>query len=241
MPSQTSVREHRGEVADIVALAQAALVDSWGDLPLDDALATKSALTAAVTDLADEYGRLAASAGADWYSEQRAEAGLRGRVTPRLIVPLEAEQIAAGVGWAVSPLFGRAEPATALSRVSGVTQRLITNADRATILNAGERDREVRGWYRGASSNCCSWCAVMASRVSTSLYRTESTALAASHNNCRCFPVPVYENEAPDLPDYYDGFYDQYLEAATTVADENEGKYPLRAVLSEMRQQTGRR
>lgn len=242
MPSPQLLDAHRAEITDVVALAQAALAEMWGDFPTEDALATRAALTDAVTELVGDYGALAAGVGADFYVEARREDGVPGRANPRMVVPLSAEQIAAGVGWSIQPLFGRADETLALSRVSGLVQRLTVNADRATIFGSAQRDTVDVRWYRAASANACSFCALIASRASSGLfYRSEQTADFDSHNNCRCFPAPVFGSDKPDLPDYYGGFYDEYVDAATKVADENDGKYPLRSVLSQMRSDTGRR
>lgn len=241
MPSPALLEAHRAEVSDITALAQAALVGEWGDLPLDDVAATKSALTGVVTDVVGDYGLLAAGAGADFYTEARHEAGARGRVRQKLVVPVIAQQIASGVGWSVGPLFGVADKATALARASGLVQRLTTNAERATLYESGRRDAVQVRWYRGTSANACAFCALIASRAVGSMhYRSQETAGFDSHNNCRCFPVPVFGSEKPDLPDYYQGFYDEYVASATKVADANGGKYPLRKVLKQMRVDTGR-
>lgn len=239
MPSQALVDAHRTEVSDIVAVAQAELVERWSDLPLDDARATQVALAATTEDLVAGYGTLAAGAGADFYREARVESGVRGRFTPALVVPLIREQIKAASGWAVGPLFGEADPARALSRMSGVVQRLTVNAERQTIIGGANNDPEDVRWYRGTSANACSFCALIASRaVSRVWYRSQETADFDSHNSCRCFPVPFFTPE-PDLPDYYEGFYDEYLKAAQPVYDEI-GATRLRPVLSEMRRQTGR-
>lgn len=195
---------------------------------------------AATEDLVAGYGTLAAGAGADFYREARVESGVRGRFTPALDVPLIPEQIATAAGWAVGPLFGEIDGDRALARASGVIQRLTVNAERQTIIGGANDDPEDVRWYRGTSANACSFCAVIASRaVNRIWYRSQETADFESHNSCRCFPVPVFGSELPDLPDYYQGFYDEYLSAAQPVYDEL-GATRLRPVLSEMRRQTGR-
>lgn len=237
MPSQLLLDEHRAEVADIVAVAQADLAEAWPDLPLDDADGTRRLLAGMVTEMVADYGAMAAGAGADWYMESRAEAGVRGRLVPTLSVPLNAAQIDANVGWAVSPLYGSTDAATALSRAAGVVQRLTANADRATILTNARRDPAGVRWYRGASASCCSFCALVASRGA--VYRSESSADFKAHNNCRCFPVVLFPGESVELPDYYQQFADEYATAAEAVAAEG-GARSSRAVLKKMRELTGR-
>lgn len=239
MPSQALLEAHQAEISDIVALAQSSLVESWNDLPLSDAPTTRTALNGLVTDLTGDYGRMAAGAGADFYVEARHAAGVPGRTVPRLTVPVIAKQIDAGVGWAVGPLFGKADRAAALTRTSGLVQRLTANADRETILNAGRRDTTRVRWFRWASPNCCAFCALMASRV-TSGARTKDAVTFRTHSNCRCFPTPVFGGEQPDLPEHYRRFESEYTAAAQAVARANGGKYPLKKVLKQMRVATGR-
>lgn len=237
MPSATLVEAHRQEIADVVAVAQADLAEQWRGLPLDDAPAAKAAATVVVTDLVETYGPMAAGAGADWYAETRSEAGVRGSFRPRLEVPVIARQIATNVGWSVSPLFGQPKPDLALARLAGVTQRLVANADRATILTNTRRDPAQPRWYRGASGKCCAFCAMVASRGA--VYRSEQTADFKAHSNCRCFPVVLFPGESHELPDYYKDFGDEYATAAEQV-EAAGGKRTQSAVLKQMRALSGR-
>ncbi|HET8536559.1 MAG TPA: hypothetical protein VFL73_05190 [Solirubrobacteraceae bacterium] len=237
MPSATLVEAHRQEVADVVAVAQADLFEQWLGLPLDDADAMKVAGAAAVTDIVETYGPMAAGAGADWYAETRAEAGTRGSFRPRLEVPVIARQIATNVGWSVGPLYGTPKPDLALARLSGITQRLVANADRATILTNARRDPAGVRWYRGASAKCCSFCATLAGRGA--VYRSEATADFKAHNNCKCFPAVLFPGESHELPSYYRDFADEYATAAEAV-EAAGGKRTQSAVLSKMRELYGR-
>jgi hypothetical protein len=237
VPSQALVDAHRQEVSDVVAVAQADLAEMWPSLPLDDAKAAERASAGVVLEILQTYGLMAAGAGADWYSEARTEAGVRGGYTPRLTVPVIVGQIAANVGWAVGPLFGEAKPDLALARLSGITQRLIANADRQTVLDNVRRDPARVRWYRGASARCCAFCAMLAGRGA--VYRSEESGGFDAHNNCRCFPAPLFPNEQPDLPDYYANFREDYENAAEAVVKAG-GKRTQSAVLAQMRVQTGR-
>jgi hypothetical protein len=224
-------------VADIVAVAQDELTASWSDLPIEDGAATKRGLTGLLRELLETFAPLAAGAGADWYAEARAEAGVVKRFTPSLVVPVIAPQIEANAGWAVGPLFGNADPDLALRRSAGVLQKLTANADRATILTNARRDPAKPRWYRGASAKCCAFCAMVASRGA--MYRSEETADFKAHNNCRCFPAVAFPGEAVELPDYYQKFTDEYATAAEKVAADG-GTRSASAVLSKMRELSGR-
>ena len=88
-------------------------------------------------------------------------------------MPVNALQIATNVGWSVAPLFGQSAPDLALKRLGGVTQRLVANADRATILGNVKRDPARPRWYRGSSSSCCAFCDMVAGRGA--VYRSEES------------------------------------------------------------------
>ena len=234
MPTLQLVDAHRAELADISALAVADLVGEWSAMPLDDAVATKRLATGLATDLVDYYGTLSAGAGADWYSELRAEAKVRGAFSARLVVPIIPEQIASNVGWAVVPLFGDADPAKSLARLSGTLQRLVANADRETVLTNAKRDKAEPRWYRHPSPGACAFCAMLAGRGN---YRSEASAMR-SHDNCKCVAVPIFERQwtPPDHILAMSGEYDAARE--DVLAD---GMKPdASAILARMRVLTGR-
>lgn len=237
MPAQALVDEHRQEVADFVAVAQADLIEQWASVPIDDAPRAKIAARDILQDVVATYGPMVASAGADWYLEARIEAGVRGRYVPRLSVPQSLDQIVPNAGWAVSPLFGVADEEKTVARLSAVTQKLIANADRATILTNTRRDPAQVRWYRGASAKCCAFCAMAAGRGA--VYRSQDSADFKPHNNCRCFPVPLWGGETHELPSYYDDFGSEYEQARNAAIAAGESP-TAKAVLSQWRAATGR-
>lgn len=237
MPAQALVDEHRQEITDIVAVAQADLVEQWSGVPIEDAERAKEAALGIVEDVTRTYGPLAAGAAADWYAEARSGAGVRGRVKSRLSVPVIAAQIAPNVGWAVSPLFGAADEDKALKRLAAVTQKLVVNADRATLLTNMRRDPTEVRWYRGTSAKCCAFCAMAASRGA--VYRSQDTADFKPHNNCKCFPVPLWPGDAHELPSYYEDFTSEYADARRAAIAAGE-RPTAKAILAHWRAATSR-
>lgn len=237
MPAQALVDEHRQEVADVVAVAQADMIEQWSDVPVEDAQRAKVAAQGIVTDVVAVYGPMAASVGADWYMESRVEARAPGRFTPKLTVPMSLAQIAPNAGWAVSPLFGVADETATIQRLAAVTQKLVANADRATIFTNARRDPQQVRWYRGTSAKCCAFCAMSAGRGA--VYRSQDSADFKPHNNCRCFPVPLWPSETHELPSYYDNFGSEYDEARKATIRAGE-KPTAKAILSHWRAATGR-
>lgn len=225
---------HRTEVADIVAVAQADLVERWRELPLDDRQRLSLALTREIDELVQTYGRMVAGAAADWYLELR-RSEVPGRYVPVVRTPVTSAQVASNAGWASAPILRRGGTELALSRAGGALQRLVVAADRETLIANVDRDPRAARWYRGASANCCAFCAMTASRGAT--YRSEASADFQAHNHCRCFPVPVFTRH--QVPDYYERFDYEYRAAVAAVNQLGERR-TAKAILREMRRISGR-
>lgn len=236
MPSPLLIETHRAELSDITTLAIADLTAEWQSLPLGDAPATKRLAEGLALELVDYYGTMSAGAGADWYEEAREAARMRGTFTARPVVRVNPAQVAGAVGWAAGPLFGDADPAKSLARLSGSLQRFVVNADRATILDNTRRDVDVR-WYRSASANACAFCALSAGRGA--VYRSQATAAFKAHDNCRCIPAPLFPTEGGDPTEQQREFSAEYGAARDAVLAEGD-EPTTKAILAKMRALTGR-
>lgn len=237
MPLQL-IEQHRRELADIGLLLTADLAAQWTRVPVGaDVAVMRSQVMDLTMDLTDYYGTMAAGAGADWYDEMRATSGVRSRYTARPVVPLVREQVEGNVGYAIGPLV-QSEPnvAAAMSRLDGALQRLVTNAERETILTNAERDPGRPRWYRYASANACAFCAMLASRGAA--YRSEASSGFDAHDHCGCFPVPVFPGQRVENPHIHD-FMDDYMTGRD--AARKAGDLSTKSILAEMRARTGRR
>lgn len=202
------------------------------------------ALRRELQDVIDGYGYGLSAVAADWYADARAESPARGRFVPRTFTGLSEDEMAALVGWSVKPLFG-AEPdrAAALARLEGGVQRTVTNAARDTIVGNVRRDPAHPSYYRGASSTCCAFCAVLTTRI----YRSEDAAGFKAHDHDKCFPVPFWPGQPLEQPDYYGDFQAAYddAKAAARMAGEPvvmpSGRQRRDTVLWRIRQSTGRK
>lgn len=238
MATLQQVEQHRTALADLTTLALADLVSGWRTFDLSDATAVQRQSAALVADLVDGYGYTAGGMAADWYDEARVSARTSGTYRAVVAASMAAPQIEALAGWSAGPLYGAVDEAAALSRLAGGLQRLVTDADRTTILENTRRDPAQVRWYRAASANACAFCAMTASRGA--VYRSESSGGFKSHNYCRCFAAPLFPGERVELPSYYQDFADAYGEAADKAQAET-GTRSAKATLSAMRKIRGTR
>lgn len=186
---QALVAQHRSDLAALTGLASRDLSAQMNAVPAGDAAEFRDALAAVLAGLMDSYGSAAASLGADWYDDLRAEADIRGRFQAIVADLPDVGRTDALAGWAVEPLYG-AEPDAqqALARADGGLQRIILDADRNTVARSAVADPQALGWQR-TGVGACAFCRMLISRGAV---YSESTAAFASHDHCRCSAVPAF-------------------------------------------------
>jgi hypothetical protein len=81
----------------------------------------------------------------------------------------------------------------AQARTAAAAMRHVLDGGRETITNTVAADRQARGWARSVSTNCCSFCAMLASRGP--VYSNDSVSFH-SHDACKCTAEPVYRDDA---------------------------------------------
>lgn len=205
------VDEHRDEVS---LIADAAVSEALSALLAQNVEAlSPDTFAADVLAVGYDFASMAASAGADFYSEVRSDAGLRG-YTARSVPEFSPAKARALARWSIGPLYAEPDLALAESRLTGGMQRLVADADRATVAANAKRDPERVRWYRATSAKACAFCAMLATRSAT--YRSSESALR-SHNHCRCLAVPVFPGEKADTPAYYADFAQEYESARDAV------------------------
>lgn len=74
---------------------------------------------------------------------------------------------------------------------SGALSKLVLDAGRSTLVESVRADSAARGWARVASANCCSFCAMLATRGP--VYKSDTAGFQA-HGSCACSPEPVYSD-----------------------------------------------
>lgn len=213
MATLQQVEPLRRATDDAVALAQADLRSMLLDLDTTDLDRARRGLEAGVDDIVYAYGFALASVSADWYDEARDAARAPGRYVATPTVNVERAAVSAFVGWSLQPLYSDTpDVEAAYRRLASTTQKQVADVARGTIVDNTRRDPARPRYYRGASANCCAWCAMLAARGP--VYGTESAAEAGSHRDCRCFPVALWPGERLVQPEYYADFVAEYEAAA---------------------------
>lgn len=130
--------------------------------------------------------------------------------------------------------------ARVISRLSGATQRYVTNAARDTLEE--NADEEGVKWARHAQADACAFCRLLATRGAVYLSRETAGEVGATgrirgsrekgssyHDDCGCVPVPVRAGDTYEYPAYVAEWDIQYAEASTNA------RGGTAAVLAEMR------
>ncbi len=132
---------------------------------------------------------------ADRFAPILAEAVNTAALDTSLLVtgPVKVKQ-AIGAGQAVE-----AASQLAVASAAGAASRHALNGGRDTIDRTIRGDRLALGYSRYTRANCCSFCAMLASRGP--VYKSAETATVTSrgrryHDHCYCQPVPVYSRDA---------------------------------------------
>lgn len=227
----------RATTEDVVLLAQQDAAATLRSVDVANLRAGTPGLRAAVGEVIYGYGFGLAAVAADWYSDARAESPAIGRFVPVPRVPLTDDDLASLVGWSLGPLYDEhPDMRLAIARLDGGVQRTVTNAARETIIENTRRDPVRPSYYRGASANCCAFCAMLTTRV----YTRRASADFSAHDHDRCFPVAVWPGEGVALPPYYGDFQQEYDDAAEAARRAGES-VTAKSVLWRMRQATGRK
>ena len=123
---------------------------------------------------------LVSGATAVWYD------GLAPDVDFSATVPddvVSEERITESIGWAIRTAT-TAE--TALAQLAGSTQRVMLDAQRATVASNAAAEG-VRYRRRTNYAGACDWCLVMATRGAV---YTSAASAVRGHDNCRCLAIP---------------------------------------------------
>jgi len=193
----TLTAAHRRDLAELTGLAQNDLTLIWAKF--NTATAARDGLIELLPRLVAIYGSAAATLGADWYDEMRAAAKVKGRFRA---IPAELPdqgRTDALARWGVTPLF-QAEPnyASALTMVAGGLQRIISDADRQSVMGSASADPSADGWQRTGSGECA-FCDMIISRGAVF---SEATADFASHDHCKCSCEIAFSGKPRPVKEY---------------------------------------
>ena len=172
------VQDHRQQLGQLRALADADLDSLLRLLDGGDVAAVRNALIEVLPELVAPYTTAAGELAAVLFEDLRAEAGVSGTFYASAAdTAPPASQVDALARWAVAPLADESLQATVLTRLSGAVSRMVFDASRETFGQNGLREGSERlGFQRMARSNCCAFCGMLASRPLYMAYKSEASA-----------------------------------------------------------------
>lgn len=175
----------------------------WGNLNLDQGLEVRAALEVLMPDLIQDYGLAAAGYAALHYDQLRDQDRVAGRYSTKISDLPEEEQILVSTRASLGPLFKgeNATPETAFILLAGITQRLIMEPARNTLLVNMKDDPAEPRLARIATQKECDFCKGLVTASVPVYIKGDAVAkYLAWHDNCRCQLAPVWEDsEVPDV------------------------------------------
>jgi len=175
-------------------------------------------------DVMTAYGDIVADVTAAWYGDLAPDEPYAA-TAPEDVLPVE--RIETSIGWAVN---AATNVETALSRLVGTTQRMVMDAQRATVAHnaAAEGVRYLRHCnYAGA----CNWCLAMATRGAA--YASATTAVRG-HDRCKCTAVPVRPGTSYTAPKMVRDAEKAYAAARKQLISEGVSTPSLDAIVKRM-------
>ena len=194
---------------------------AWGSLNYTQAEASLPTFTEQLAALVNRLSLVSSALAAREYERRRVAAGIRSGFTVPLAPPPNAEQVDRSLSWATRQLRNgdlvdlhgdtlTKQIDTVRVTVTGVTEKLVLDSGRTTIVDAVQADRHARAWAREARPDCCYFCAMLAGRGA--VYKSEFSAGKSSgegtgpqarahgesyHDHCRCQAIPVFNVYEP--------------------------------------------
>lgn len=135
------------------------------------------------------YSAGSSALAADFYDDERELAAPPKLYLAEPIIPDRTVKIRRAIAWASEPLDAD-DLLTASGRLADVVQLESARPYRETILTNTKRDPSAAGWRR-ISGGGCKLCRMLADRGAV---YTDSTALFATHTNCKCSAQPVFSS-----------------------------------------------
>lgn len=235
MPSRADVERFAQANRDIRTLVLRDLAGFWATLDTLDATGTRDALLEVAPLLVAQYGEMAATVAADFYDQMREQAAVVGRFSAVLGDPVDVEDLRGQIRWSIDPLFSAdPDPDAALGRLEQKVDEYSLQPGRDTIARSAGRDPAKARWARVPVGDTCAFCLMLASRGPA--YRSAESAGKGRkyHGDCDCTPTPYWQGD--QHPEGYDP--DALLQTYTD-ATKAAGSGRTRAVLAEIRDQTG--
>lgn len=234
MPTSAEVRAHVATVAGLTTLMVADLEQVWESLDGAGVTDTRQALVGVLPDLTGVYASAVGLVAVEWYESLRRDSGVRSSFAAVTADPPGPRQLEEIVRWGVAPMAPGdgfvGDRAAAFAHVAGSVERTVLDVDRQTQVVNARRDPARPRFARDTAADACAWCAMLATRGAA--YRSAESA-SASHDHCKCVPVPEFPDNPYQPPDHYAAFEDAYTRA--TLAVGGAGRQDVKPILAHMR------
>ncbi len=226
MATRADVEAVRLALTALSSRARQDFLRVWATLDPSDWASVRRALSRFWPELVGHYGAMSAVLAADQFVAQAHDIGLSG--DPRVVRAVDPERASARLRWAIGV-------PDQLGSILLVLDELVKQPYRSTLQHSA---RDAGGaWARVPSgSDTCSFCVLLASRGA--VYESREAAQFTQygdkyHGDCDC--VPVLARSDAELPYDVSALSDLYSDAS-----EASESTRLKAVLSALREQTGR-
>lgn len=227
MPTTAEIAEIQRVIEDVVLVVQREIRSAFSVIDISDPRLATDDLLEFVPAVIDMWGDVAATAAADWYDDVRPVVS---RYAAVLAPHLPAEQVDAMVRWAVTPGWQAGDWDAALRNLEAGASRLTRDQARNTTRRNSLADPAAGAFVRVARPGACPFCLMLASRgavyaseesattVGTGRVRGTRQAGQSFHDNCRCFPSPVFTDD--DIPDLNRSLAEQWRQVTAGQRDQ---------------------
>lgn len=185
----TTPEEMRAATVALTERAKAALAAFAATLDYSDPEAARDALLAFLPALVAEYGEMSAAIAADWYEEQREDAGISSPFAVILAAAVPTYILIRAVRFAAVHLWTD-NPGMTVTYLAGIVQKYALKPGRDTITLNSDRDKESPGWSRKTRPGACQFCRDLAGNGA--VYESKERAAFLAHTNCHCIAVPAF-------------------------------------------------
>lgn len=198
----------------------------------------RDAIAQVLPELLYPYTQTAAELAAVMVEDLRAESGKSGTFYASAdVAPMTREAADRRARWAVGALVDQSLDSSLLTRLQGISDRIVFNGSRETVLDNTARDHVA--YQRMAAPGCCEFCAMLASRGSiytkeTGQRRGKGQTENKYHDNCKCVLTAIYPGtEVAEIAELEKKDFQARYDAAVKHAD---GATDQKSVLAAMRE-----
>lgn len=151
----------------------------------------------------------------DFYTDERAEAGVTSEMGEVRLRPLDT--YGAALGMVVDEAMGHDGAEGRVGKLQGAADRMLMGRAESVLEAHARADPDKPLWAIVPQPGACAFCLMVASRGFT--YHGEKLANKQRHDHCRCTPVVEHDTKNPALEGYDLGRLEDLYKEARKRAD----------------------